>query len=476
MHEKNRLCSRSEIAEACPGGRDRAIVRPVLRSFWRPRLVEDGWWRGRNGQTVRHACVYAWSSSLQDEWICWLPASCQPSAGWCAVVGPGHQDDKLGAYHQHDDKLFRPVAAEPESRVVADAFLTVASDLFTTMPTPPVHACSSSVYCWSHLTTKCSRSQPMPFKSCTASCHNTSQHIPPYPHSQELFHCLFPCLPSSHSPIATNHTRLFACLLFGFCSGFAVARAVLLSIFFPWLSFLLAGSLGKSGFVHFLHFWEILVLQISSIFEKFSFWLVFVLSRHPGNRAKAITSPTPKQATSHRSPHDTTLSLPTQPHTTYSSPHPPLAPSTPQSHPQHRVKETIVQLCSPNIPLREGDYTDWRHNCWLSRLNFRVWIPNLGALPILASVSLTHLPCLFACFYESASCVYAFLSTCLSICVVRPACFVFGPVFMTTFLFSCFFFLQIIDTYITLPIDVRITRLLCLSSFSNCKFVSLIPA
>jgi len=35
----------------------------------------------------------------------------------------------------------------------------------------------------------------------------------------------------------------------------------------------------------------------------------------------------------------------------------------------------------------------------------RVSIPNLGALPIVASVSLTHIPCLFACFYESVSCV-----------------------------------------------------------------------
>jgi len=37
-----------------------------------------------------------------------------------------------------------------------------------------------------------------------------------------------------------------------------------------------------------------------------------------------------------------------------------------------------------------------------------VRIPNLGALlalTIIASVSLTHLPCLFACFYESVSCV-----------------------------------------------------------------------
>jgi len=53
------------------------------------------------------------------------------------VVGPGHQDDKLGAYHRHDDK---PVAAEPEGRAAADAFLTVASR-FAHHNTHPTRAC-----------------------------------------------------------------------------------------------------------------------------------------------------------------------------------------------------------------------------------------------------------------------------------------------------------------------------------------------
>jgi len=78
--------------------------------------------------------------------------------------------------------------------------------------------------------------------------------------------------------------------------------------------------------------------------------------------------------------------------------------------------------------------------CWMSRLNFGVWIHNLGALPIIASVSLTHIPCLFACIYESVSCVYAFFPTCLSACVARAVCFVFCSIFLTTFLFSFFFF------------------------------------
>jgi len=59
-----------------------------------------------------------------------------------------------------------------------------------------------------------------------------------------------------------------------------------------------------------------------------------------------------RQATSHSSLHDTTLPPPTQLHTTYSSPHPPLALSTPQSHPSYSVKESFVHLYSPNIPFR----------------------------------------------------------------------------------------------------------------------------
>jgi len=44
----------------------------------------------------------------------------------------------------------------------------------------------------------------------------------------------------------------------------------------------------------------------------------------------------------------------------------------------------------------------------------------------IASVSPKPIPCLFACFYDSVSCVYTFFSTCLSACVVSAACFVFG--------------------------------------------------
>jgi len=63
----------------------------------------------------------------------------------------------------------------------------------------------------------------------------------------------------------------------------------------------------------------------------------------------------------------------------------------------------------------------------------------LGVLPIIASVSLTHLPSLFVCLHESLSCVYAVLSTYLSTCVALAACFVLGSVFLTAFFISFFF-------------------------------------
>jgi len=129
----------------------------------------------------------------------------------------------------------------------------------------------------------------MPCKSCTASYHNTSQHIQPYPHSQELFQTVS-FLPALITP---NHTRLFAFLLLGVCSGFAFACAVVFSnfVFLTFLPF--GGTFGNSGFVHF--YLLFLILRFSgfspfsrisrsscfldlSIFEKVSICLVFVLS------------------------------------------------------------------------------------------------------------------------------------------------------------------------------------------------------
>jgi len=92
-----------------------------------------------------------------------------------------------------------------------------------------------------------------------------------------------------------------------------------------------------------------------------------------------------------------------------------------------------------------------------------VRIPNRGALPIIASVSLTHFPCLFACFYESVSCVYVVFSTCPS--TVRAAFFAFCSIFLTTFLFLFSFPTNLIDTYVTVSTHVRIFLRICLHSF-----------
>ena len=114
-------------------------------------------------------------------------------------------------------------------------------------------------------------------------------HIPPIPHSQELF-CFACWLHPNHAPLTLpNHTRLYFfvfvwsrhtasapstagtsshvfCLSFvlnlllGFCSRF---------LFF-WLSFLLAGSLCNSGFVHLSLLFLILRISGFSPFSRIS--------------------------------------------------------------------------------------------------------------------------------------------------------------------------------------------------------------
>jgi len=120
-------------------------------------------------------------------------------------------------------------------------------------------------------------------------------------------------------------------------------------------------------------------------------------------------------------PHNHTL--PTQPRTHLS--HPP-----PHNHTLRTAWKKLLFNCVPQIfseKLPHGLTAAW---------HFGVWIPNLGALPITASISLTHIPSLFACFHESVSCVYVFFSTCLSICVWRAACLVFCCIFTSFFSIS----------------------------------------
>jgi len=121
------------------------------------------------------------------------------------------------------------------------------------------------------------RSQPISCRSWPAFYQNSSPHMQPYPHSQELFYlCLSFALPSSHSPFSPNHTCLFATLLIGIVLDLLLL--VLFSIFgFPhFLSFLLAGSFGNSGFYSLF-----LILRISQFFpysrNSRSGWFVWCL-------------------------------------------------------------------------------------------------------------------------------------------------------------------------------------------------------
>ena len=109
---------------------------------------------------------------------------------------------------------------------------------------------------------------------------------------------------------------------------------------------------------------------------------------------------------------------------------------------QHTNRPIITSLipnwCPLIFTLESGPQQPKR---WVG--SSEVYIPNLGALSILALVSLTHIPCLFACFHESVSCVYAFFSTCCSTCVACTACLLFCFIFLTTFLLSCIFFYKL---------------------------------
>jgi len=91
-------------------------------------------------------------------------------------------------------------------------------------------------------------------------------------------------------------------------------------------------------------------------------------------------------------------------------------------------------------------------------------IPTISFVKVLRGL---YLPGLFACFYESVSCVYAAFSTYLCTCVARAACFVFCSISLTALLFSFSFSTNLIDTYVTVPIDVRISLRICLKYFSH---------
>ena len=148
------------------------------------------------------------------------------------------------------------------------------------------------------------------------------------------------------------------------------------------------------------------------------------------------------------------------PHNTLVYTHP-----LPHSHPPHGMSANFVKWCSRNIPLKATRRNHAFLECW-------VWIPNLGALPIIAPVSF----CLFACSYDSVSNVHTFFSTCLSSCVASAAWCVFGFVLITTFLISLFFTCKFNTYFGHGALVIRMSLLICLSLFSICVFILPIPA
>ena len=113
------------------------------------------------------------------------------------------------------------------------------------------------------------------------------------------------------------------------------------------------------------------VFLVSTIF--FSVFLVIFFSVIYAPRH--LTSPTHKTATTHSSTHNTPPPLPTTPYLLI--PAPTFATSTPHTHPQWN-------FCSLLLPKYSSQsFTDTREGVCITR----VLIPNLDALPILASVS-----------------------------------------------------------------------------------------
>jgi len=129
---------------------------------------------------------------------------------------------------------------------------------------------------------------------------------------------------------------------------------------------------------------------------------------------------------------------PTTHRTTLRSPFPPnhTLPTHPNTHLLHPASHdhTLpikLQFNVSQMILSTSFYTALEVN-----FHGRVRVLNLGALLIIASVSLTHNPSLVACLHESMSCAYVLFSTCLSICVLCAACLVFCGTFISPFSIS----------------------------------------
>ena len=125
--------------------------------------------------------------------------------------------------------------------------------------------------------------------------------------------------------------------------------------------------------------------------------------------------------------------------------HPRTHPFTSQSHPPHSVKWIFVLWCSPNIPLRECDYIDWRHNMLdvsfeLRSVNPQPWrfTNNSFGLPHAQSFSV----CLSSWVYIVCICFLLYLSVYL--CFARCACCVLLHIHFTFFNFKTWTYINVV--------------------------------
>ena len=96
-------------------------------------------------------------------------------------------------------------------------------------------------------------------------------------------------------------------------------------------------------------------------------------------------------------------------------------------------KFTLKLLSSSNVPLVPMDEK------WSRQLFDRSRKKN-RSFDHLTAWSLTHLPCLFACFMSLCRVCMSFVSTCFSAGVAHAVCCVFCSIFRTIFVFSLLFF------------------------------------
>jgi len=78
--------------------------------------------------------------------------------------------------------------------------------------------------------------------------------------------------------------------------------------------------------------------------------------------------------------------------------------------------------------------------------------PNLGALPIIASVFPTHIPSLSVCLHVYKSIMYDFFCTCLCTCVLCTACFV---IFNHISPLSVYSYTECVNPYVSLPFSLH---------------------